>query len=367
MSKLVTLDEIEAYEAEEKRAHAENRAPMLRNPHEVFADNLGNAASHLEELSSADQNKATRALRKEHRDALKDDKRQVGIIRDSSNRLPDGTSDAVLPYTGPDANKQAKPKNADEREALDNKVQADYEHNRAFDDSFSDSNIPNLTDDGQVKGDSVNRVFTRKMTTSTPEELVRENERNSVPVPERYKLDNPPLVVQQSNPIDGTPPVPEETGYAEDYVAYPNDEDDDKKTKVLDASDVPLTAISQPRPEHVIGDETGTTREPTRDNETDVTEGGDAPEVPLTVPLSEAQVLQGAVKRPDYFNPPGGPNPEFLSQQNQAATMASLPVDSIGLRDNAAHDAVLEAAEDMDASDPDYVSPNNRTNEDEQE
>jgi hypothetical protein len=357
MSKLVTLDEIEAYEAEVKRAHAENRAPALRNPHEVFADNIGNADSHLEEKSSADQTKETNALHKARRDALNQDKKQLKVIRDNSNRLPDGVNDQVLPYQAPDPKRQNGPKNTDERDAIARKVDADYEHNRAFDDSFADSNIPNLTDDGQVMGDSVTPKLTRKMTTFSPEELVRENERNSVPVPERYKLDNPPLVIQQTGPA-GEPPVPEESGYHEDYVAYPDSED--YKPKIVDAGDVPLTAISQPWPEHVIGDETGTTREPTRENETDVNEPASEPDVPLTVPLTEGQVLQGAVKRPDYFNPPGGPNSEFLSQQNQAGVQANLPADSTGLRgDNAAHKAVEKVAAD-DVNDPDYVSPQNR-------
>jgi hypothetical protein len=360
MSKLVTLDEVEEYERELRRAHAENRAPALRDPHDVHADNLGNADHHLEEVADADAQ--TAKLHKEQKDVLAQDKKQLKVIRDNSNRLPDGEG-SVGPYEAPDPDKKVNgPRNSDESEALDNKVQADYDRNRAFDDSFADSNIPNLDENGQVKGDSVNRVFTRKMSTFSPEELVRENRKNEVPVPDRYKTDNPPGVVQQSNPVTGEPPTPETSGYVEGYKTN-NTEDEDNNGGVFDASDVPLTAISTPWPEHVIGDETGTTREPTKEDETDVHEAGSGPEVPKTVPLTEGQVLQGKVKRPDHFNPPDeSVADEDISQGAVAATLANLPPDTTGLRgENDAHKAVQKSNDENLA--PGNVDPVNMTDE----
>ena len=356
MSKLVTLDEQEAYEAELRRAHAEGRAPSLRNPHDVFADNLGNAEHHLEELSAADQKKADRALKREQKEALKQDATLRGVIRDSSNRLSDGEG-SVTPYQAPDPDNASPPRNEEEKKALAEKVDKDYEYQRSFDDSFADSNIQNRDDDGNVLGDSVNIVLTRKMPTSSPDELVRQDERNSVPVPERFKVENPPQVIQQENPITGDKPEPVPGGYHEDYKPAT----EDGEGVVLDASDVPLTAISVPHPEHVISDETGTTREPSRDNETDVNSPASAPDFPETVPLTEGQVAQGAVKRPDHFSPPVKDSVEDISQGNVAGTVANLPVDSTGLRgDNAAHKAVVEATEFQP---PGNVEPSTLTDE----
>jgi hypothetical protein len=299
MSKLVTLDEVEAYEAELKRAHAENRAPVLRDPHDVFVDSLGNTKSHLEELSLSDQTSANNALVKQRRDAINDDKKQMKVIRDNTNKLPNGEG-SVQPYQAPDPNRYNGPKTADEKQAVADKVEDDYHHNRKFDDSFSDSNIPNLTDDGQVMGDSVNISLTRKMTTFSPDELVRENEANSVPVPERYRNENPPQVVQQSNPIDGTPPTPESGGFVEGYRM---------------------------------------------DGNTDVEDSFVEANFPTTVPLTEGQVAQGAVKRPEHFDPPN--KPDEISDVNIAAATANLPVDATGLRgDNKAHKAAIKALGD---------------------
>jgi hypothetical protein len=346
MSKLVTLDEIEEYEREQRRAHAEGRAPVLRDPHDVFVDNLGNTESHLEELSAADQTAANNALAKRNRDALNADKKQMKVIRDNTNRLPDGQG-SVLPYSAPDPKRYSGPKNADERRAIADKVEDDYHHNRRFDDSFSDSNIPNTDDNGQVLGDSVNVVLTRKMTTFSPDELVRENEANAVPVPERYKNENPPQVIQQSNPITGEPPTPEPGGFVEGYRTDGATDVEGAFVEAPTPKDVPHTAISVPFPAHVIGDETGTTREVSRDNASDVNSPGKAPSFPTTVPLTEGQVAQGAVKRPDHFDPPTDNDVSDISQSNVAATVANLPVDATGLRgDNKAHKAAVKALKD---------------------
>lgn len=345
MSKLVTLDEVEAYEQELRRAHAENRAPSLRDPHKVYAENFGNAKHHLEEISESEQKSATEKLHKEQRDDLNQDKKLLKVIRDNHNKLSDGEG-SVTPYQAPDPKRFNPPKTADEKQAVADKVQADYERNRSFDDSYSDSNIPNTTDDDEVKGDSVNRVLTRKMSTFSPDEIVREDEKNSVPVPERFRQENPPLVIQQDNPITGEKVEPEKTGYVDGYVSNLSDDDD----STFDSSDVevPLTAITTPWPEHVIGDETGTTREQTNYKVSDVSEAEDEPDFPETVPLSEGQVAQGAVKRPEYFDPPENPSPD-ISQINVAGTAANLPVDTTGLRgENAANKASTEALEDTD-------------------
>lgn len=267
MSKNVSLDEVEAYEAELRRAHAENRAPTLRNPHEVFAENQGNSDSHLEELSAAEQKKATAKLHKDRQDALRQDRKLKQVIRDNSNKLSTGGGQ-VLPYESPSEERFNPPKTKEEKDALEAKIHKDFDYNKNFDDSFSDNNIPNVDYDGHVTGDSVNRVFTRKDKTFSEEELVREDEKNAVPVPERFRQENPPQVLQVGVP------EPEKSGYVEGYV-----QDDSKlvdpETEIYvtppTPADVPHTAIKTPVPEHVIGDETGTTREVSRVAPQDVT------------------------------------------------------------------------------------------------
>lgn len=285
MGTIPKLDEIEEYERELRRAHAENRAPSMRDPYEVYVDYVGNTDSHVEYLSDAEQKKADSELHKNRREQLAADKKQVKTIRDSAQRLPDSETSSVLPYQAPDAKRYQGPKNKQESEALDNAVESAYDRARKFDDAGSDANIPNLTDDGQVTGDSVNLVFTRKMTTFDKPELVRENEANTVPVPVKFRTENPPQVIQQSNPVTGEAPTPETSGYVEGYVSNPAILEADGETitptvpedaEVFETApypgDVPHTAITTPYPNNVIGDETGTTREPSRENVSDVTE-----------------------------------------------------------------------------------------------
>lgn len=252
MSELVKLDEIEEYERELNRARAENRAPRLRDPHEVYTETIGNSDTFLEELPEKDQKKADKELHAAQKAAKAHDKKLKKVIRE--NIQAPGTP-SVLPREAPDSKKYNAPKTKEEKEIADKQVEALYDQGRSLDDSYGDVNIPETDDDGHVLGSSVNKRFTRKMSTFSEEELVRENERNSVPVPERYKVENPPNVQQF-----GENTVPETLGYAE---AYKDGE------PVINNDDVPHTAITTPYPEHVIGDETGATREPTRDNETD--------------------------------------------------------------------------------------------------
>jgi len=368
MSKLVTLDEQEEYERELQRAHAENRAPRLRDPHDVYADNIGNAESHLEELSEADAKKATSELHKRQQADKDNDKRLKRVIRKNTQATPQSATDAqsVAPYQAPDPDRYKAPSSDAEKEYADRQVDHLATYGQKFDDSFSDVNIPNTDDEGRVLGDSVNPVLTRKMTTFSPDELVRENEANTVPVPEKFKTENPPQVVQQSNPITHELPTPETVGYVEGYAVNTDENtggNPDAEGKVPTPDDVPHTAITTPRPEHVIGDETGTTREISRENETDVSEPADAPEFPNEVPLSQGQVAQGAVKRPDHFKPPtDNPETEQLSENLLAANYGSAPVDAPpGLRDeNPAQEAAKEA---LAVQLPDNVDPVNITDE----
>lgn len=184
MAKLVTLEEVELYEAELRRAHAENRSPGLLNPYDVHAATLGNVDTHTVEVSSDTQKKETAKLHKGQKDALKNDERVVGIIRDNSNRMPDENG-KVLPLTELSPERHDPPKNKEEKAALDAKVQNDYQVTKEFHDGFSDNNIPNLDENGAVMGDSINRKFTLKQPTSTPDELARQDKVNEVPVLDR--------------------------------------------------------------------------------------------------------------------------------------------------------------------------------------
>lgn len=324
MGKLVTLDEVEEYEREERRAHAENRASVLHNPFEVFRNNLGNADSHLVEKSAAEVKSDTAALHAARKKDQAQDKRIQKAIRGSIQRT-DLNGGQVLPYEAPDPSRYEAPKTAEEKAYADTQAEALVVNGAQFDDSFSDSNIPNL-ENGQVTGDSVNIKFTRKMTTSSPEELVRENERNSVPVPERFSMENPPQVVQQGNPITGERPTEEHQGYLYEY----NPTGDNAADANITGDDMPLTAISNPRPEHVIGDETGTTRKKTH---ADVKKATPAKRMAKVTPLMQAQVAQGKVKRPDTMPSGGG----------LAVDQVGSPVD----RDNKATKAAKKVAEDV--------------------
>lgn len=314
MSKLVTLDEVDEYERELRRAHAENRAPALRNPHDVHAENLGNAETHLVERAASEVKSETDKLHSEQKKAKREDKRLRGVIRDNAQRVVPGEG-TTGPYQAPDPKRFDAPKTTAEKEYADRQSDHLVAYGQSFDDSFSDVNIPNTDDDGHVLGDSVNRVFTRKMMTSSEDELVRQDERNSVPVPERYKLQNPPQVVQQSNPITLEPPTPEPgEEYPEDYDAIPH------------------TAIKFPYPEHVIGDETGTTREVSRTSENDQAKATNTDPSPAkTVPVSDRQVFQGAVKRPgDPVHSLGAPAdapPANRPVDNKAKEVAQKVVD----------------------------------------
>jgi hypothetical protein len=354
VNKLVTLDEIEEYENELKRAHAENRAPRLRNPHDVFADTLGNGETCLEEVSAEDENKANAARDKLIADDHKNDDRLRQVIRKNTQATPNPDKDpiSVSPYQAPDPDNYKAPQTDTQKEIADRQADHALNYGQKFDDSFSDVNHPNTDDEGNVLGDSVNRVMTRKMTTFSPDELIRENERNSVPVPDRYRLENPPQVVQQSNPVTGEAPAPiPGEHYGADYAVNTREDNGnpEREGKPVYADEVAATAIKFPHPEHVIGDETGTTREPSRDNETDVNEPADGVgEFPTEVPLTQGQVAQGAVKRPDHFNPPtDNEDTNSLSDNVLAGTYSNLPVDTPpGLRsENEAQKAGKENAQ----------------------
>lgn len=185
MTKHVTLDEVELYEAELRRAHAENRSPSLLNPYEVNAANLGNVDSNIQEVSKDSQKKNTAKLHKERADALKNDERIVGVIRDNSNKLPNNDVASVLPYQAPDPERANPPKTKEEKAAVDAKVANDYKVTKDFHDGFSDNNIPNVDKDGLVQGDSVNRKLTLKQPTSTPDDLARQEKVHEVPVLDR--------------------------------------------------------------------------------------------------------------------------------------------------------------------------------------
>jgi len=353
VNKLVTLDEVEEYENELKRAHAENRAPRLRNPHDVFADTLGNGETNLEEVSAEDESKANSARDKLIADDRKNDKRLRQVIRDNTQATPDPNKDpiSVGPYMAPDPDNYKAPQTDQQKEIADRQADHALNYGQKFDDSFSDVNHPNLDEDGNVQGDSVNLRMTRKMTTFSPDELIRENERNSVPVPDRYRLENPPQVVQQSNPVTGEAPTPiPGEHYGADYAVNTREDNGnpEREGKPVYADEVPATAIKFPHPEHVIGDETGTTREPSRENETDVNDPAESTEFPTEVPLTQGQVAQGAVKRPDHFKPPtSNDDTQAISENILAGTYSNLPVDTPpGLRDeNQAQKSAKDAAQ----------------------
>jgi hypothetical protein len=318
---------MEEYDNEVRRAHAENRAPVLHDPRIVASENLGNAESHLVEKSKATQDKETKALLKQRKDALKEDATLREVIRGNTQRvtLNGGTTQ---PYQAPDPERYSAPESDDEKAYAERQVDGAFAA-KNFHDFGSDQNIPNLSKDGQVLGDSVNPIFTRNMTTFTKDDLIFENEKNAVPAPERFRETNPPLVIQQGNPLTGEPPVPES---GMQHWRQLSEEEEEKNPSI---ETVPHTAISVPYPEHVIGDETGTTRDPSRVSEKflDSNEELADTDPPLNVPISQAQVFQGAVKRPETMD--GG--------------IGGRPADSVGARpiENSATEAVQKIRDEI--------------------
>lgn len=270
MSKLVTLDEIEEYEREVLRAHAENRAPILRDPHDVHRENLGNAESHLREKSKTQVTKETTEMRNERKRKARNLKRLQRVIR--------GT---------------IKTKGAEESAAADHQAEADI--NRL------PTETVNTDKSGHVLGDSVNPTLVVEKNTFDEAETLRNNQANAVPVPERFRNANPPQVIQQSNPITGEAPTPEPGDHAQPYKQV----GDNGKAVIPSEKEVPRTAISIPRPEHVIGlaemkeaEKKQTKVQKAAKSETKrvrESKSGATKQVPVT----ERQSFQGKVKRPD--------------------------------------------------------------------
>jgi len=184
MTKHVTLDEVEEYERELRRAHAENRAPALKDPYTVNADEMGNVETNIVFLSEGEQKKADADLKKERADAAKEDEAIQKRMRDTVQRteLAGGT---ILPYQAPDPARFQEPKTKEEKEYADKQIAAEIKVGREMHGSFN-TLPPNTTKDGLVTGDSINPKLTRKETSFNEHELALEEVANQVPAADRY-------------------------------------------------------------------------------------------------------------------------------------------------------------------------------------
>jgi hypothetical protein len=193
MSKNPDLNEIEEYEREVTRARAENRVPVLKDPRVVFSENLGNSDTLLVELTD-EEIKTAEDERQRQLDLREENSQRImGVIKDSGSTHDTIEMDALL--------------NADRI---------------------------NLTEEGQVMGDSVNPTAGNESTADDFEAEKREQD-NAVPAHEKaVGYDDPrPQVVEQTATAasfvesgTSTDPLTDE---AVPHISGPDDNEEDEE------------------------------------------------------------------------------------------------------------------------------------------